>query len=264
MKCLAVSFLLAVGLISIASCRRLVQPGLTDTCPEGYSKTDPDADIDLPALEIEPTDRKQSETFVEPTDRKQNETFVGCYMEDAGETDLKRALIPRAGYSCRVNDWDSYQTCRCQNGMKISQFGSYHDNHKEDRRWDLKCEDIAPEATAAETNWNSYRTGENWWDSVLHWRWGIANNAFMTGMTSYHDNHREDRRYTIYYSNSPNWVLKDCSGWKQLNGWDGAFTHNLRGNRVISELYSLHNNHREDRLFWIKECSLVPIGPPEE
>ena len=148
--------------------------------------------------------------------------------------------------------------------MKISEFGSYHNNREEDRKWRLKCKKIFSRGIVGNPKWNTYSTGSNAWDKEFHWKYGIVNNAFMTGMTSTYNSFYDDRSYTVYYAKSPEWRLEDCSDFIRLNIGDGAFTHDLPGNRVISELYSYHDNYHQDRIFYIKECSLVSALPTKK
>ena len=132
----------------------------------------------------------------------------------------------RSGYSCDVNGWDSYQYCKCRPGQRISKFESYHDNHREDRQWHLQCSDIIPNEIARHTSWLKYITGyNNGWDGAFYWAYNGW--CYMVGMTSYHDNHKEDRRYNLYYSCSHQWTLTSCSGWQWLNSWDGQVKHVL-------------------------------------
>jgi len=208
-----------------------------DACPEGYALTD----VDIPD--------------VGPGEEKSDIISVGCTRTNSSQVDVKVNGEGRSGHSCNRNDWDSPQWCHCKPGQRISTFESWHDNHREDRQWDLKCANIQPNKEAMYTNWEENYSGLNWWDSVFHWN-GRATNAYMVGMSSNHDNHREDRRYQVIYRRSNNWVLTCCSNWISLNSMDGYVKHVLGDQQVIAELYSHHNNHNEDRMFHIKVCHL--------
>ena len=59
-------------------------------------------------------------------------------------------------------------------------------------------------------------------------------NSFLVGMKSKHSNKKEDRRYNYFYQNSPDLILTDCDGWKQLNVWDGDVNEQLGANKVIA------------------------------
>jgi len=173
-----------------------------------------------------------------------------------------RGIQLRGGYSCNNNGWDSPQYCKCQPGERISKFRSRHNSRKEDRIWELKCEDIIPKAISATVNWQQGTSGENWWDDTFHWV-GIFSNSYMVGMSSYHDNGREDRRYKVFWARSDNWVLTNCGNhiygdWHKLNTYDRDVNLHLGPKQVIVELLSYHNNRKEDREFYVKICDLTP------
>ena len=44
--------------------------------------------------------------------------------------------------TCKPNEIDERQYCRCPRGERILEFKSTHDNGPEDRIWDLKCAPI--------------------------------------------------------------------------------------------------------------------------
>ena len=43
---------------------------------------------------------------------------------------------------CDANSFDHGQYCRCEPGKRISRFKSHHNNHREDRIWNLECNGI--------------------------------------------------------------------------------------------------------------------------
>ena len=43
---------------------------------------------------------------------------------------------------CDANSFDHGQYCRCEPGKRISRFKSHHNNHHEDRIWNLECNGI--------------------------------------------------------------------------------------------------------------------------
>merc|ERR1719312_1028036 len=111
---------------------------------------------------------------------------------------------------------------------------SKHDNRKEDRQWELKCEDIPSftpnyehpttmffRPTYTENNLPFKTTIENDWDGDISWD-GRSTNSFLVGMTSYHNNHHEDRKFTFFYSRSDSWYLHRCSesDWLWMNDFD--------------------------------------------
>ena len=148
-----------------------------------------------------------------------------------------RRSVNTIGIHCEEkNGWDADQYCVCPKGHRISQFNSVHYNVKEDRQWDLKCTKIP---NFIETS-NSYPSSSttNSWDGFFWWKGG--SDAFLGGMKSYHSNSKEDRRYnyTMFYTRSDKWKL--------ANTWDGPIKVFLDDYEVIVQVFSIHNNHKED------------------
>ena len=40
-------------------------------------------------------------------------------------------------FSCNENDWDEQQYCHCKPGERIWSVDSYHNNYREDRKWQI-------------------------------------------------------------------------------------------------------------------------------
>merc|ERR1712121_153850 len=88
------------------------------------------------------------------------------------------------------NNWDARHYMYCRNGQHIRRLRSYHDNHREDRRWQADCGDIANVKADQSCVWSGYVNG---WDEML--TYACPSGRVLTGMDSYHDNGREDRRF---------------------------------------------------------------------
>ncbi|KAG8438675.1 hypothetical protein GDO86_005024 [Hymenochirus boettgeri] len=69
---------------------------------------------------------------------------------------------------------------------------SIHDNKREDRRWKIFC---CKGEVKVDSNcrWSGY---VNDFDQYL--RWDAPSDYYMVGLSSYHDNKREDRRWNYY------------------------------------------------------------------
>lgn len=181
--------------------------------------------------------------------------IVHARPDDRKDTEMPKIVQDRSGYTCDPNDYDEPQYCLCLPGQKISTIKSVHDNGKEDRKWTLACSDITPEFILNQTrNWYS-SSEQNEFDGYQEWK-GMSSNSFMVGMMSNHDNWKEDRKYTIFYTSSPEWVLSDCSD-VTLNDYDKPINHFLAIDEVIAGVHSEHHNHKEDRIFTITICRLV-------
>jgi len=90
-----------------------------------------------------------------------------------------------------ANDWDGRLKFECRKNEALYGVYSEHDNGTEDRRWKFKCCNVGSFATMRYGGWTSYR---NNWDSQLNYRCSKSNEVIV-GVQSYHDNHREDRRW---------------------------------------------------------------------
>jgi len=149
------------------------------------------------------------------------------------------------------NDWDAYFEETCPEGKIIHGLHSYHDNGREDRRWKFQCCQLSIENTnyraIVKTGWSSY---VNNWDSS-HYTDLVSSNRVFCGMSGYHDNGREDRRYRFKYCYpTPNSGLTSITGWSAYTGWDASWTYSCSSsNSFIAGIRSYHNNGREDRVF---------------
>ncbi|XP_069484905.1 hemagglutinin/amebocyte aggregation factor-like [Ambystoma mexicanum] len=92
-------------------------------------------------------------------------------------------------WSPYVNNFDEDISFACPFGSAISGFESYHHNKHEDRRWKFLCchqnSDLNHDCL-----WTNY---VNDFDAYFHWP--VPSGRYLVGVYSYHDNHREDRRW---------------------------------------------------------------------
>merc|ERR1712093_317698 len=89
-----------------------------------------------------------------------------------------------------VNNWDARFDFSCPTNQAIIGFSSYHSNHYEDRRWKVLCSTYHG-VNIAHQGWPGWQTN---WDGT----WSLScGHKPMVGMSSYHDNGREDRRWRI-------------------------------------------------------------------
>jgi len=159
------------------------------------------------------------------------------------------------GYTCDDNRKDKKQHCKCRPGEKLDKLSSSHFNWQEDRVWSLSCAKIEPEFIVEDTRDWITETGYNSWNGYQWWH-GVAENAFMVGMSSYHSNWYEDRKYHIMWTKSKDWVLLDCTGHFELNEYDQDINYQLGRDEVIAAISSSHHNWYQDRKFAITVCRL--------
>jgi len=164
----------------------------------------------------------------------------------------KQERMPNHGYYCARNSWDSQQWCLCRPGQKIASIFSIHDNRREDRLWDLKCQNI-PNFIQKGTH---KMTAANAWDGTAGWT-GLFDNSFLVGMTSVHSNRHEDRQFKFMHASSDMWSISyPCRGWMYVNEFDGELRVNTLDDEVIVGLHSYHDNHKEDRRWAVLICKL--------
>jgi len=89
-----------------------------------------------------------------------------------------------------INNWDHRFDFTCGHNMAIIGFSSYHSNHREDRRWKVLCSTFHG-VNVRHDGWPGWQTN---WDAT----WSLScGHRPMVGMSSYHDNGKEDRRWRI-------------------------------------------------------------------
>merc|ERR1712054_166261 len=89
-----------------------------------------------------------------------------------------------------INNWDHRFDFSCPANQAIIGFTSYHSNHREDRRWKVLCSTFHGVNIRGD-NWPGWQTN---WDAT----WSLScGHKPMVGISSYHDNGKEDRRWRI-------------------------------------------------------------------
>ncbi|XP_057309876.1 millepora cytotoxin-1-like [Hydractinia symbiolongicarpus] len=100
--------------------------------------------------------------------------------------------LSRGKWTRFVNRYDKSFRFRCpaRNGI-ITGFGGVHNNHKEDRRFRFKCARFINKVPY-NCRWTGFL---NKFDKVLNFH--VRRNRFIRGMRSVHNNHFEDRRFSL-------------------------------------------------------------------
>ena len=137
------------------------------------------------------------------------------------------------------NDWDGNLYVDCHLKQALHGVQSYHDNGREDRRWHFMCRNVVS-VPFSHCYWTGY---ENGWDAPLLFQCGV--NYVMTGVSSYHDNGREDRRWRFKCCRANGHYTKSCGLTGFINNWDAYMNHYARHNTVFTGLFSFHDNGRE-------------------
>ncbi|CAB4032851.1 Hypothetical predicted protein, partial [Paramuricea clavata] len=113
------------------------------------------------------------------------------YHEDRSWTFLCKR-DPKITHSCRWSEWvnsfDHEILYQCRNGV-IAGVHSYHSNPHEDRRFQFECCGTKNNC-ARDCVWTGY---VNSWDGYMNY--AVPYSHFLSGVKSYHDNGKEDRRW---------------------------------------------------------------------
>jgi len=151
-----------------------------------------------------------------------------------------------------VNLYDGIMSWSAGSDRMVTGMISIHNNHREDRVWKF-YHGSASGVQCRSHYWTSY----NDWDGTLNVR--CSANYAISGFQSHHDNHREDRRWRIQCCKVANVHLRDVGLTNWVNDYDGKLDYKCGSNEVLTGLYSVHNNHREDRVWKFRCARLVPI-----
>ncbi|XP_078076117.1 hemagglutinin/amebocyte aggregation factor-like [Mustelus asterias] len=96
---------------------------------------------------------------------------------------------PTCEWTDYVNYFDGEFSFTCPFNSFISGMMSYHDNHHEDRRWRFYCCHVKSFCRGY-CQWTSYINGFD-----AYFKWKVPDSSYLVGVSSYHDNHHEDRRW---------------------------------------------------------------------
>jgi len=158
------------------------------------------------------------------------------------------------------NDWDGLLSFSCPGNEAISGFRSTHNNGKEDRRWKFQCCEVT-NAQLVDVGLTSYL---NKWDGVLDFT--CADDEVLIGVYSVHDNKKEDRRWKARCARlrpvrdfviSATWTA-----WE--NSWDTALEFDAGIDGMITGLYSVHDNGKEDRRWKFRYGSATGLDCHEQ
>ena len=141
------------------------------------------------------------------------------------------------------NAWDRHHFGSCENGQYMRRLRSIHDNGKEDRLWQVYCGKTSTNVAATQSClWTGF---VNDWDRPLVFQ--CPGNRLISGMMSYHDNKKEDRRFRFRCCAVPGRSPNNCAWTGYVNDWDRPMDFRVPSDKVIAGAFSVHNNHKEDR-----------------
>jgi len=86
--------------------------------------------------------------------------------------------------------------------------------------------------------------------------WFVGSNRMITGFSSYHNNHREDREWSFHSAAASGVSCRETGLRGYANAWDKQLTFVCPDNQALSRVYSHHSNYKEDRK-WKFGCCAV-------
>ncbi|XP_052708289.1 hemagglutinin/amebocyte aggregation factor-like isoform X1 [Crassostrea angulata] len=152
------------------------------------------------------------------------------------------------------NDFDEPLDVQCPSYLfAFSRFKSTHNNKKEDRRFDFMCRQVPAANSSVTCGWSDY---VNDYDAVVFYT--CPNQGYINGMHSVHNNHHEDRRFKFRCCSPPLGLdLRNCHWTGYVNDWDSDVDYQVPYGYVIRGVFSIHDNHKEDRRFKFGICQSV-------
>jgi len=150
-----------------------------------------------------------------------------------------------------LNDFDQTFHWSAGSNRMFTGFRSYHDNHREDRRWQVKY----GSASGVSCSPGGLSNWQNDFDQPLSFT--CPSQQVLNGFNSYHDNHREDRRWEFRCCVIFGAQLKNAAWTGYLNSWDNDLDYRCPSTKVMNGVYSYHDNNREDRRWKVKCVDLV-------
>ncbi|KAK3602961.1 hypothetical protein CHS0354_016768 [Potamilus streckersoni] len=156
-------------------------------------------------------------------------------------------------YQREIYTYDEYFRFYCIGYKLLTYVRSDHSNYYEDRIWEFRCDDSSLSlATIPRTCfWSGY---VNKYDAPVVFK--CSGNGFIQGIESVHDNYFEDRRWSYYCCSSYQYKLTDCYFTSQPNQWDQTLQVTVRPGEVLCGVVSVHDDRKEDRIFWFEFCRL--------
>lgn len=137
----------------------------------------------------------------------------------------------------------------CGHNKVLVRIESTHDNAYEDRQWRYSCGSVMEGISVNSCYWTPYTSFD------AHWNVGQAG-KIVAGIASFHDNSREDRRFSFKLCSITSPGGQDVPMSSLLNygptSFDQQWSFTFPSNAFLSSVESWHSNAHEDRQFVFK------------
>ena len=138
------------------------------------------------------------------------------------------------------NDFDGPLFVSCHGLQGMYKVSSVHNNHHEGRVGTWECRDVVSSGSITGCAQTGY---VNEWDLPMDFM--CPPNKFVTGVESYHDNGREDRRWKFTCCAVSNRITTSCHKTGYVNSFDGPMNFVADQGEVITGVNSYHDNGKE-------------------
>lgn len=163
-----------------------------------------------------------------------------------------------------MTEYDKQFQIECPAGEYLQKIESTHDNRKEDRVFNFYCARVnSTELHISDScEWTEY---VNDFDELFEFQCWDDN--VIAGVSSYHDNHDEDRRFKFLCCKpavtdaAVAVITHSCNYTDWLNDFDKPFSYSVPDGWVLRGVISVHNNRDEDRRFKLDICQLATLRP---
>ncbi|KAI8750476.1 dermatopontin [Biomphalaria glabrata] len=147
-----------------------------------------------------------------------------------------------------VNEYDGQMDFKCPDKQIIMYLSSIHDDQREDRIWEMLCR------TAEFGDYCVQSDYVNNFDQTFNYT--CPGNKVLTGISSYHYDSYEDRRFRFTCCRASKRWLSECYTTDFVNEWDLKLTLFVPEGQAIKSIYSINDDTRSDRRFKFVLCNL--------
>ncbi|KAI8750480.1 dermatopontin [Biomphalaria glabrata] len=147
-----------------------------------------------------------------------------------------------------INEYEGPMDFKCPVNQTFMYLSSLHENRYEDRIWEIYCRSTDLGDLCVQSGY------VNEFDATIDYT--CPGNKILTGISSYHDNSKEDRRFKFTCCRGTKYLLRDCRSTDFVNDWDNKLTLFVPEGQAIRSVYAINDEGRRDRRFKFVLCSL--------